>query len=48
MSTKRELLARIRELEEENESLQEQLDDIADIIALGDDDTDEVQDDDEE
>jgi len=33
MPTKDELLDRIEQLEEENENLQQQLDDIADIVA---------------
>jgi len=44
MPTNRELLKRIQELEEENESLQEQLDEIADIVAP--DDEEEASDDD--
>lgn len=33
MSSKAELLERIKELEEENEQLQDQLDQVADIVA---------------
>lgn len=33
MATKQELLDQIRELEEENETLQSQLDEVADIVA---------------
>jgi prefoldin subunit 5 len=49
--TRQELLARIRELEEENESLQDQIDSVADIVApIEDDDTNGEEDggDDEE
>ena len=38
MPTKDELMDRIAELEEENEDLQSQLDDIADIVAPSEDD----------
>lgn len=41
MATKRELLDRIKELESENEELQSQLDEIADIVAPPEEDEDE-------
>ncbi|HET8926010.1 MAG TPA: hypothetical protein VFN26_23700 [Candidatus Acidoferrum sp.] len=49
MSSKAELLERIKELEEENELLQDQLDQVADIVAPydgedeGDDDGDKAK-----
>ncbi len=48
MPTKQELEERIRELEEENEQLQTQLDDIADIVAPPDSGDDEDEEDDDE
>lgn len=44
--TKAELLERVQTLEEENESLQDQLDKVADIVAPYDDDGDDSDDDD--
>lgn len=43
--TKADLLERVKELEEENESLQTQLDQVADIVAPYDDDDDSGDDD---
>jgi len=40
MPTKEELLNRIADLEQENEELQSQLDDIADIVAPSEDEDD--------
>ena len=42
--SRRELVERIKELEEENEELQSQVDEIADIIAPADEDDDQGED----
>lgn len=48
MPTKQELTQRIRDLESENDDLQAQLDEIADIVAPPEDEDEDTQDDDEE
>ena len=44
MATKQELLEQIRELEDENSELQNQLDAVADIVASGDEDEEDEDD----
>lgn len=48
MPTKEELMQRVRELEEENDELQDQLDQVADIVAPPDEDETDSDGEDEE
>lgn len=48
MPTKEELMQRIKELEDENDDLQDQLDQVADIVAPPEEDEDEGDNGDEE
>lgn len=47
MSSKAELLERVKELEEENDELQDQLDEVADIVAPVEDETEDGDEEDE-